>query len=232
MLRADDLFDLSEFEHRQIFAGTRYAWEALGRLADYLAAHLRPGRKGQVREGAWIEGEVQLGEGSVVEAGAVILGPAIIGPDCEIRPGAYVRGPVMLGRAAIVGHCSEVKGSILLNGARAPHFNYVGDSILGNEVNLGAGAICSNVKLNAGEIIVMAGDQRHPTGMRKLGALLGDGVQAGCNSVLNPGTVLGRGSLVYPCASVRGCHPPNSILKLDHCLEVALREPAEKRPGD
>ena len=217
---AEDLFDLTQFEHREIFAGTSFAWEALARLADYIAAHIKPGLRGEVRPGAWIEGEVELAEGSVVEPGALIRGPAIIGPGCQIRQGAYLRGDVLLGKGVIVGHCSEAKNAIFLNGAGAPHFNYVGDSILGNEVNLGAGTICSNFKLDGSPVTVRAGDQVYRTGMRKLGAILGDEVQTGCNSVLNPGTVLGRRCLVYPCASARGFHPENSILRFDQPLEI------------
>jgi NDP-sugar pyrophosphorylase family protein len=231
MLEAKALFELAEFEHREIFAGTRYAWEALGRLAEYLAARLRPGLRGEVRPGAWIEGEVELGEGSVVEPGALVRGPAIIGPGCEIRQGAYIRGEVILGRGAIVGHCSEIKGSILLNGAAAPHFNYVGDSILGNDVNLGAGTVCSNVKFSGEPVVVRAGESLLPTGRRKLGAIVGDGAQTGCNVVLNPGTVLGRGCRVYPGASVRGCHPANSVIKLGQPLLIEPCRSGEKARG-
>jgi len=207
MLRPEDFFDLATFAHRDLFAGVRYVWEALPRLPDYLAGLGAPQVAGQVEVGAVLTGPVWLGEGSVVEAGVKICGPVVVGRGCQLRPGAYLRGPVVVGDEAIVGHATELKGAILLDGASAPHFNYVGDSILGPRSNLGAGAICSNVRLDRERVAVWAGGRKYDTGLAKLGAILGEDVQAGCHAVLNPGTLLGPGVVVLPGASVVGYFP-------------------------
>lgn len=189
-------------------------WQALGaRLEAWLAAHLRPGIEGEISEGAWIVGnDVQIGPGSVIEPGAYVKGPCIIGRDVEIRHGAYIRGNALIGDHCVVGHATEIKGSIFLPGAKAGHFAYVGDSILGRDVNLGAGTKLANLRLNGDEVLVACGDARLPTGLRKFGAILGDGVQTGCNSVTNPGTMLGPGCRVLPCAAVSGHHAAGTIL--------------------
>ncbi len=153
-----------------------------------------------------------------------MTGPTIIGENSVIRHGAYVRGNVVVGDDCVVGHTSELKGAILLNGSGAPHFNYVGDSILGNRVNLGAGTKLSNLKIIAGNVKVRIGDTEYDSGLRKFGAILGDNAQTGCNSVLNPGTLLGCGSMVYPNATVTGYVPPQSIVKLRQTLETVLLE--------
>jgi NDP-sugar pyrophosphorylase family protein len=223
MLEASGFFDLSTFAHAALFEGTRFVWEALERLPEYIAEHMAGGLDGRVMPGALIEGEVYLGEGTVVQPGAMIVGPAIIGKNCQVRHGAFIRGHVILGDRAVVGHATEVKTAVLLDDAAAPHFNYVGDSILGARVNLGAGSICSNFKMTHEPIVVRVGDQAIETGMRKLGAILGDGVEIGCNAVLNPGTLIGPGSLVYPTASVRGWHPAGSVIKLRQQVETAQR---------
>ena len=180
----------------------------------------------------WIEGErvphaslvcagavftddlVQIGRGVVVEAGALIKGPVIIGDDTEVRQGAYVRGDCIFGRGCVIGHATEVKHSIFMDQAKAGHFAYVGDSILGNGVNLGAGTKMANLKLAPGNVKVGMGGRMVDTGRRKLGAILGDGVQTGCNSVTNPGTLLGRESLVMPNVAVApGFYPPGSVIR-------------------
>jgi len=213
MLKSEDFFDLEGFEHQGLFQSAEYPWEPLKRLKSYLKAVLRPAVKGEVAPGAVVQGEVFIGEGTIVEPGAMIIGPALIGRGCQIRQGAYVRGFCIIGDGSVVGHCTEVKASIFLPGAGAPHFNYVGDSILGGKTNLGAGSILSNLKLTGEEISIEIEGKSYPTGMRKLGAIIGDGAQIGCNAVLNPGTLLGRECLVYPCASVKGYHPADSIIR-------------------
>jgi len=223
MLEASDFFDLSCFAHAALFEGTRYVWEALDRLPGYIAEHMATGIDGQVMPGAVIEGDVYIGEGSVVQTGAMIVGPALIGKGCQVRHGAFIRGNVIMGDRAVVGHATEVKAAILLDDAAAPHFNYVGDSILGCRVNLGAGSICSNFKMTHEPVVVRVGDKTIETGMRKLGAIVGDQVEVGCNAVLNPGTLLGPRSLVYPAASVRGFHPAGSVIKLRQPLEITER---------
>ena len=223
MVNASDFFDLSRFAHAALFEGTRFVWEALERLPAYIAEHMATGVDGQVMPGAVIEGEVYIGEGTVVQPGAMIIGPALIGKGCQVRHCALIRGNVILGDRAVVGHATEIKTAVLLDDAAAPHFNYVGDSILGRGVNLGAGSNCSNFKMTHEPVTVRLGGEILETGMRKLGATLGDGVEIGCNAVLNPGTLIGPRSLVYPTASVRGYHPAGSVIKLRQGIETAPR---------
>lgn len=215
-LRPERFFRLEGFEHRELFEGVRFVWEALGRLQGYLEAWPRFEVRGEVMAGAFLaDGRVHLGEGSVVEPGAMIKGPAIIGRNCQIRQGAYLRGNVIVGDGCVVGHATEVKDAVLLPGSKAPHFAYVGNSILGRDVNLGAGTRLSNLKITEDEVRIPLEGRWVPTGMRKLGAILGDGVKTGCNCVLNPGALLGPGCLVYPNLTVQsGWYPPGSILKL------------------
>ena len=167
--------------------------------------------------------DIELGQGVVIEPGALIKGPTRIGDRTEVRQGAYIRGSCHIGRACVVGHATELKNAVLLDGAKAAHFAYVGDSILGRGVNLGAGSICSNFKMTHEPVTVRLGGEILETGMRKLGAILGDGVEIGCNAVLNPGTLIGPRSLVYPTASVRGYHPAGSVIKLRQGIETAPR---------
>jgi len=132
----------------------------------------------------------------------------------EVRHGAYVRGEVLTGRRCVIGHATEIKGSIMLDDAKAPHFAYVGDSVLGSKVNLGAGTKVSNLKITGDEIVIKHDGKNYKTGLRKFGALIGGHVETGCNSVLNPGVILGKGSMVYPCVAVRkGYYPPKSLIK-------------------
>jgi len=170
--------------------------------------------EGTVHEGACLVGNgIRIGAGSVVEPGAYVKGPCWIGRDVEVRHGAYVRGHCLVGDGAVVGHATEVKGSVFLPGAKAGHFAYVGDSILGRDTNLGAGTKLANLRLAGDAVVVRHGEQRWATGLRKLGAILGDGAQTGCNSVTNPGTVLGRGALVHPCVVATGAHPAGTVLR-------------------
>ncbi|MCX5971054.1 MAG: glucose-1-phosphate thymidylyltransferase [Coprothermobacterota bacterium] len=216
-------FELHDCLFADLFSTVRFVWEILPRIGDYLAATLHPAIMGTVLEGAYLEGPIYIGPGTVVEPGAYIKGPAWIGPDCEIRQAAYLRGNVLVGRHSVIGHATEVKNSILLDHAGAAHFNYVGDSILGNHVNLGAGTRLANLKNTPGEIVVKDGGQEIHTGLRKFGAILGDGAKTGCNAVTNPGTVLGRGAVVYPCLSVRGVFPAGAVVKPRDLYTVELK---------
>lgn len=165
---------------------------------------------------------IAIGRGTKIGPGAVIEGPIRIGRDCEIRAGAYLRGGCWLGDGCVVGANVEVKRGVFLDGARAPHLNYVGDSILGREVNLGAGTVLSNFRHDGGEISIPVAGGRVATGRRKLGALLGDGVATGCNSVLNPGTIVGARTQIYTGVQLRaGAYPADSIVKLRQQLEIA-----------
>src|ERR1039457_894310 len=187
MFKPADLFDLSQTEHAAIFDGCEFAWQALGKIPAYLAATLRPGLPNRCEGVALVGERVFIGEGTLVEDGAMIKGPAIIGKNCQIRHNAYIREHVIIGDNCIVGNSCEVKNSLLFNQAVAPHFNYIGDSILGYQVHLGAGATISNVKLVPGNVAVGIDGQPFDTGLRKFGALLGDHVEIGCNAVLSPG---------------------------------------------
>ncbi|HEY3351986.1 MAG TPA: glucose-1-phosphate thymidylyltransferase [Polyangia bacterium] len=217
-------FDLEGLEFAELFAGLDYAWEALKRLPDWLGGHVRSEIRGQVAAGAFVAKEgVFIAEGAIIEPTAFITGPTIIGPGSVVRHGAYVRGHVLTGRKCVIGHASEAKGSIFLDGAKAPHFAYVGDSILGRDVNLGAGTKLSNLKVIGKTVTVTLGDRTIDTGLRKFGAVLGDGCDTGCNSVLSPGALLGKGCIAYPCMHVRGYYPARSILKLRQGEEVVQR---------
>ena len=157
----------------------------------------------------------------------MIKGPAIIGRNCQIRHNAYIREDVVVGDGCVVGNACELKNAVLFNGCQVPHFNYVGDSILGYKAHLGAGVILSNFKSLAGNITVEVEGKPFDTGLRKFGALLGDGADVGCNGVLNPGSILGRGSIVYPGVNWRGYLPANMIAKNKAAVEVVMRRPIE-----
>jgi NDP-sugar pyrophosphorylase family protein len=156
--------------------------------------------------------DVLVGEDVKIAPTAVITGPTVIGRGSEVRAGAFIRGMALIGEGCVIGNSTEVKNSILLDGAQAPHYNYVGDSILGCRAHLGAGAICSNLKAGGGSITVH-GEEEYSTGLRKLGAILGDGADVGCSCVLNPGTVIGKNTSVYPLNALRGVYPENCIIK-------------------
>ena len=220
-------FDLEAFEHAALFEGLEAVWEALGeRLKAYLAEHARADVRGTVMQGAWIDPDapVFIGEGTVVEPGAMIKGPTIIGRNCEVRQGAYVRGNVLVGDRCVVGHTTELKGAVLLDGAQAGHFAYIGDTIAGNHVNFGAGTKCANLKVLPGSVCVKTQDGKVDTGLRKFGAIIGDHTELGCNSVTSPGTVLGKRCVVYPCTSVGGVIPAGTIVKNRQAVEHVQRE--------
>ncbi len=230
-------FDLSDFGHDVVFSGCEFVWQALDRIAPYLRQSVGGmgfRNEGDLQAGAHLgPGDIYIGPGTVVEPGAYIAGPAIIGANCEIRHGAYLRGGIILGEGCVIGHASEVKNAIFLPGAHAPHFAYVGDSILGRRVNLGAGTKLSNLTLVSAKdplsgkrptLQLNIDGEVYDTGLTKLGAILGDDAQTGCNSVLNPGVLLGPRTLVYANASVpKGFYPPDSIVKLRQTLQTAPR---------
>ena len=231
MLRPEDFFDLEGFEFRGVFDGCDYVWQALLRVGRFALEYIMSvdGDNmvcGTVMAGAHIDDRdaVVIGEGTVVEPGAFIMGPAIIGKNCQIRHGCYIRGDVIVGNDCIVGHASELKNCIMLDTAQCPHFAYVGDSMLGRNVNLGAGTKLSNVPI-AGAKDPETGKRPtvkftidgvdYDTGLQKFGAVVGDGSQTGCNVVTNPGCLIGKNTLVYPNTSLKkGYYPPNTIIKL------------------
>jgi NDP-sugar pyrophosphorylase family protein len=224
MFKAEDLFDLAQTDHASIFDGCEFAWDALNKIQGYFAGHLKQDPPKRF-PGASIGPKVFIGVGTVVEPGAFIKGPAIIGKHCQIRHNAYLRENVIIGDDCVIGNSSELKNSLLFNGAQVPHFNYVGDSILGHKAHLGAGVKISNVKLFPGNIEVEVDGVPRDTGLRKFGALLGDGAEAGCNAVLNPGSILGRGAVVYPNVFWRGILPANMIAKNKAEIEVVVKRP-------
>lgn len=168
-----------------------------------------------IMAGAVLIGDrIALGQGVLLESGAMIKSPAIIGDHCEVRQAAYLRGYCLAGKRCVLGHATEIKNAIFLDDAKAGHFAYLGDSILGNDVNLGAGTKFANLKMVAGNIVIRLNGQRYDTGRRKFGAILGDGSQTGCNSVTNPGTIFGRRCMLLPnCTSKAGYHPDKSLIR-------------------
>lgn len=210
VLQTKDLFDLSHTLAAPLLAETVYPWEALGKIKDFiltLGPTLRPEDYDHPAEDIWIA------KSAVVAPTASITGPCVIGPDTEVRQCAFIRGSALVGAGCVVGNSTELKNVILFDGVQVPHYNYVGDSILGFKSHMGAGAITSNVKSDKTLVVVKDGAEQLATGLKKFGAVLGDHVEVGCGSVLNPGTVLGRGVSVYPLSSVRGVVPANHIFK-------------------
>jgi NDP-sugar pyrophosphorylase family protein len=224
MFRPADLFDLSQTEHASIFEGCEFAWEALPKIRGYVATRVKPCLHNQCRGVAWIDENVYVGEGTVIEDGVMIKGPALIGRNCEIRHNAYLRENVIIGDHCVVGNACELKNALLFNRAVVPHFNYVGDSILGSHAHLGAGVKISNVKLAPGNIFLTIDGQRVDTGLRKFGALVGDHAEVGCNAVLNPGSIIGRHAIVYPNTNWRGILPAHSVAKNKAPVEVVPRQ--------
>jgi len=235
---AENFFGLEGFAHAGLFEEGAPVWRALANIGPYLQRTLKPGiHPGAViMEGAILIGpDLQIGAGCVIEAGAFLRGPIILGRECEVRHGAYLRGGIIAGDGCVFGHASEFKNAALLDGAKAPHFNYVGDSILGASVNMGAGSKLSNVKVTHGNVLLSvereggSGAERIDSGLRKFGAIIGDRVEIGCNAVLNPGTLIGPDSMVYPNASVRGFYGPGTIIKLRQSMEATRKRKEEGR---
>ena len=229
MLKPTDFFDLNDFEHKSIFDGCEYVWDAISKIGQYILLYSMDHECVQHKEfilpNSFIDNteNIFIGKGTVVEPGAFIQGPAIIGKNCQVRSGAYIRGNVILGDNCIVGHTSELKNVIMLNKAQAPHFNYCGDSILGRGVNLGCGTVLSNLPITSVKdpvtgkrnfIKLDIDGKVIDTKLSKFGAVLGDGTKTGCNSTLNPGTLLGKNCIVFPNISVRkGFYGDNKIIK-------------------
>ena len=227
MFKPSELFDLGQTEHAALFDGCEHAWDALKRIKDYLATHVQPALHNRCDGRAFIGKRVFIGEGTVVEDGVMIKGPAIIGRNCQIRHNAYLREDVLIGDNCVIGNACEFKNAVLFNDCQVPHFNYVGDSVLGHRVHLGAGVALSNFKAFKGNITVEVDGRPFDTGLRKFGALLGDDAEVGCNAVLNPGSIIGRGAVIYPNTNWRGFLPANMIAKNQAKIEVAVKRPRE-----
>ena len=205
-----ELYSLDQTMAGSLLEGLTYPWEALPLIKDFvlnLGKTLDKNEYNEVSENVWIHKSCK------VYGTATILAPTIIGAGTEVRPGAFIRGSVLVGENCVIGNSTELKNVIIFNNVQVPHYNYVGDSILGFKSHMGAGSITSNVKSDKKLVVVKAGEEKIETGMKKFGAMLGDEVEVGCGSVLNPGTVVGNHSNIYPLSSVRGFVPANSIYK-------------------
>lgn len=210
MYKIEEILDLSKTLAYEHFADKTYAWEALVGIGEFimeLGKSLNPDEFTEVKTGVWIAND------AIVAETASIAAPCIIDSGAEIRHSAFIRGKAIVGKGAVVGNSTELKNSILFDRAQVPHFNYVGDSILGYKSHMGAGCICSNVKSDKTLIVVRDGIETYETGLKKYSVILGDEVEVGCNSVLNPGTVVGKNASIYPLSSVRGVVKANSIYK-------------------
>lgn len=219
-----ELFELANYNHVSLFEGSTQLWEPLRRLTEYcdqLTPEIAPDCV--IHPTAVITGAVQLGKGTVVGPYAVIQGPASLGEYCEVRAHAYIRGYVVAGNRSVIGHSTELKHAILLNNVRLPHWTYVGDSILGNGVHFGGGAVTANFKSNKSTVVLQDGEQRIDTGLTKLGAFIGDLAELGSKSVIQPGSIIGRNTIIYPGAIIRGTIPANVIVKLRQQQEIVQR---------
>ena len=207
-IKNSSLFDFSNSIAASLFIKHQYPWEILPDIKDFILETIKKGLEGYSEIGH----NIYVGQNVKIAPNAVIEPPCIIGHFTEIRTGAYIRGNVITGQNCVIGNSSEIKNAILLDKVSVPHYNYVGDSILGNGAHMGAGSICSNLKAD-GKAVVIHHTSDIPTSLRKIGGILGDGADVGCGCVLNPGTIIGKGSSVYPLTSLRGVYPENHIVK-------------------
>lgn len=216
MYKISELFDLEKTIAAKLFFGKEYPWEVLSEIKSFiydLGETLSEDEYDKVGEGVWIAKDAK------VFPSAYIGSPCIIDKGAEVRHCAFIRGSAIVGKGAVVGNSTELKNVVLFDKVQVPHYNYVGDSVLGYKAHMGAGSITSNVKSDKTLVAVSCGDEKIDTGLKKFGAMLGDEVEVGCNSVLNPGTVVGRNSNIYPVSCVRGTVPANSIYKdKDHIV--------------
>lgn len=211
-IKISRLFDLDKTIAKELLSRFEYPWEALPHIKEFIletGKNLPPEEYYSPCENVWISKSAKVAQSASIE------GPTIICADADIKHCAYIRGSVIVGRGAVVGNSSEVKNSILFDGAKVPHFNYMGDSIFGAGAHMGAGCITSNLKSDKTNVVVKGDGYKIETGLRKFGAMLGDFAEIGCNSVLNPGTIIGRRASVYPTSSVRG------VVKEDHIYKSA-----------
>ncbi len=208
LVKTEELFDCKTPYLCDLFDSCEYPWEMLPKIKDYIKELIQKGIPGyeEISEGVLVGPNVKIASTVTIEA------PAIIGEGTQIRPGAFLRGNVITGANCVLGNSSEFKNCILLDKVQAPHYNYIGDSVLGNRAHMGAGSICSNLKTD-GKPVVIHGDCDIETGLRKIGGILADGADVGCSCVLNPGTVLGKNTSVYPMNALRGVFPADCIVK-------------------
>ena len=207
-VKTKDLFDCRTEYLAPLFSACEYPWQIVPKIKEYAKRLVEEGLECYtlLKDGVLVGKNVRIYPTATIEA------PTVIGSGTEIRPGAFIRGGVITGEGCVIGNSTELKNCVLLDGVQVPHYNYVGDSVLGNKAHMGAGAICSNLKSD-GKPVVIHADEEYITGLRKLGGILADGADVGCGCVLNPGTVIGKGTTVYPQNSVRGVIDEFSILK-------------------
>ena len=205
-------FDLTKSEFADIFDGVGFVWQILPKITD----HIKKARSRLAAVGyREVAPDLWLGEGTVIPPTASVNGPAIIGRKVEIRHGAFIRGSAIIGDGCVIGNSCEIKNAFIFNEVQIPHFNYVGDSVMGYKSHIGAGVILSNVKSVPGNVTVRTKDGFIDTGLRKFSAIIGDRTEAGCNAVFNPGTIVGKECVIYPLTSVRGVIPDRTIVKND-----------------
>ena len=208
LVKTVELFECKTPYLLKLFERYEYPWDMLPDIKNYILDLIVDGVEGYTK----YSDNVIISENVKIYPNTTIEGPTIIGAGTEIRPGAFIRGSVITGENCVIGNSSELKNCILLNNVQVPHYNYVGDSVLGNRAHMGAGSICSNLKSD-GKPVVIKGDTNYETGIRKIGAILADGADIGCGCVLNPGTVIGKNTSVYPLTSLRGVFPSGCIIK-------------------
>ena len=202
-----DIINIDKTISRELLRDKDNLWEVLPEINNYIMKVVDKSGYTEIDSNVWV------GENVIIDKLSTIIGPCIIGSNTEVRPGAYIRGNAIIGKNCIIGNSTEIKNSIICDNCQLSHYNYVGDSVLGYKSHMGAGSITSNVKSDKKLVVVKAGEEKIETGMKKFGAMLGDEVEVGCGSVLNPGTVVGNHSNIYPLSSVRGFVPANSIYK-------------------
>ena len=212
-VKTAELYDCHVPYLKDLFAGCEYPWEMLPKIKEWIARLIEAGLPDftELKPGVWVGKNVKIADYVTIEA------PAIIGHGTEIRPGAYLRGNVITGENCVLGNSSELKNCILLDKVQVPHYNYIGDSVLGNKAHMGAGSICSNLKSD-GKAVVIHGDVDYTTGLRKIGGILADGADVGCGCVINPGTVIGKNTSVYPLTALRGVYPAQCIVKTQNTI--------------
>lgn len=213
MFDPSSYLDFSHTEHQLLVENNIYVWDILPRISQYLAYYLKPANYGIKHGHSFIGDHVFIGKNTIIEEGAMIKGPAWIGEGCELRKGCYIRENVIIGNHAVIGNSCELKNALLFDEVQVPHFNYVGDSVLGYRAHLGAGVILSNVRLDHQKIMIKTPAGKISTGLNKFGAILGDGVEIGCNALLSPGSIIGRKSIIYPMVLWNGLLPEKSIVK-------------------
>lgn len=210
MIKTCELLDTSKTIAAKLFEGKEYPWEALSEINEFI---LELGKSLSEEEFDHPQEDIWISKDAVIFPSAYIKGPCIIDKDAEVRHCAFIRGNAIVGKNAVVGNSTELKNVVLFDGVQVPHYNYVGDSILGHKAHMGAGSITSNVKGDKKLVVIKNGEELIPTGRKKVGAILGDYAEIGCGTVLNPGTVIGRNTQVYPLCSVRGVIDENSMYK-------------------